>query len=112
MEFWDKSLRIFTGLCANGPQSVRRLAQQTGLSKSRVHRRTQAMERRGGCPEAWGWATEAGRQWVRRLVVATLSLFGRKRGVGVDTIRAFFMPLRLDTQVGCAPSALRGVMPA
>ena len=70
------------------------------------------MERRGGCPEAWWWATEEGRQWGRRLVVATLSLFGLKRGVGVDTIRAFFLHLRLDTQVGCSPSALRGVMQA
>jgi hypothetical protein len=112
MKFWDKSLRIFKCLCESGQQSVRRIAQQTGLSKSSVHRLTQAMERRGGCPEAWLWETEEGRQWVRRLVVATLYIFGLKRGVGVDTISAFFTHLRLGTQVGCSPSALRGVMQA
>ena len=47
MRFWDKSLQIFNCLCDNGTQSVRRIAQQTGLSKSSVHRLTQAMERRG-----------------------------------------------------------------
>ena len=112
MRFWDKSLRIFKGLCENGQQSVRHIAQQTGLSKSSVHRLQQAMERRGGCPEAWLWETEEGRQWGRRLVVATLYIFGLKRGVGVDTSRAFFTHLRLGTQGGCSPSALRGVMQA
>lgn len=45
-------------------------------------------------------------------MVATLYTFGLTRGVGVDTISEFFVRLRLETQVGCSPSALRGVMPA
>ncbi len=44
--------------------------------------------------------------------MATLYTFGLKRGVGVDTLSAFFAQLRLDTQVGCSPSALRHVMQA
>jgi hypothetical protein len=31
------------------------------------------------------WETEEGRRWLARLVVATLYLFGLKRGVGMDT---------------------------
>ena len=62
MRFWDKSLLIFQCLWDNGRQGVRRMAQQTGLSKSRVHRLTQAMERRGGPPESWLWETEDGRR--------------------------------------------------
>jgi len=69
--FWDKSLRMFKCLCDHSAQSVRRLAHKTGLSKSSVHRLQQAMERRGGYPEAWLWETEVGRQWLTRLVVAT-----------------------------------------
>ena len=46
MGLWEKSLRIFKCLCENGSQGVRRIAQQTGLSKSSVHRLTQAMARR------------------------------------------------------------------
>ena len=112
MRFWDKSLRIFKCLCENGTQSVRRIAQQTGLSKSSVHRLQQAMERRDVHPESWLWETEEGRRWLTRLVVATLYTFGLKRGVGLDTMSEFFARLRLETQVGCSPSALRGVMQA
>ena len=85
---------------------------QTGLSKSSVHRLTQAMERRNSHPESWFWETADGRHWLTRLVVATLYTFGLKRGVGLDTLSEFFARLRLETQVGCSPSALRGVMHA
>jgi IclR helix-turn-helix domain len=110
MGFWAKSLRIFKCLCEHGKQSVRRLAQKTGLSKSSVHRLQQAMARRGGHPESWLWETEEGHQWLTRLVVATLYTFGLKRGVGMDTMHEFFARLHLATQVGCSPSALRRVM--
>ena len=86
-------------------QSVCQFAQQTGLSKSSVHRLQQAMERRNDHPESWCWETAAGRRWCTRLVVATLSLFGLKRGGGVETLRALWTRLGLATPVGCAPSA-------
>jgi len=88
------------------------MAHKTGVSKSSVHRLQQAMERRDRHPESWWWETEEGRHWLTRLVVATLYTFGLKRGVGMDTLSAFFARLRLETQVGCSPSALRGVMEA
>ena len=112
MGFWDKSLRIFKCLCAYGKQSVRHIAHKTGVSKSSVHRLQQAMERRDRHPESWWWETEEGRHWLTRLVVATLYTFGLKRGAGMDTLSEFFARLRLETQVGCSPSALRGVMEA
>jgi len=110
MRFWEKSLRIFNYLCEAGTQSVRHIAQQTGLSKSSVHRLQQAMIRRDSHPEAWLWETEVGRHWFTRLVVATLSTFGLKRGVGIETMSEFFARLHLATQAGCSPSALQGVM--
>lgn len=112
MGFWAKSLRIFKYLCDHGRQSVRRIAQQTGLSKSSVHRLQHAMEHRNRHPESWLWETEDGRQWLTRLVVATLYTFGLKRGVGLDTMSEFFARLHLETQVGCSPTALRRVMQA
>jgi hypothetical protein len=45
-------------------------------------------------------------------VVATLFIFGLKRGVGAETISEFFGRLRLEAHVGCSPSAVRGVMQA
>ena len=70
------------------------------------------MARRARHPESWWWATEAGRHGLTRLVVATLSTFGLKRGVGMDTMREFFARLRLETQGGCSPGALRQGMQA
>ena len=112
MGFWDKSLHIFNCLCDHGTQSVRRLAHQTGFSKSSVHRLQQAMERRGRHPESWLWETEEGRRWLSRLVGATLYTFGLQRGVGVETLSAFFARLRLETQVGCSPGAVRHMLQA
>jgi hypothetical protein len=110
MGFWDRSLRICQSLCDHGTQSIRRLAQQTGIAKSSVHRLRQALERRGGSPEAVLWETEAGHAWLTRLVIATLYTFGLKRGVGMETISEFFVRLRLQHHVGCSPTALRGVL--
>src|SRR5256885_7281224 len=112
MGVWAKSLQIFNCLYDNGKQSVRRIAQKTGFSKSSVHRLQQARARRDTHPESWWWETEDGRCWLIRLVVATLYTFGLTRGVGADTISEFFGRLRLETHVGCSPSALRGVMQA
>ena len=99
-------------LCDNGTQSIRQLAQRTGLAKSSAHRLKQAMERRDVHPESWVWETEVGRRWLTRLVVATLYTFGLQRGVRMDTMSEFFARLRLERQVGCSPSALRGLMQA
>ena len=77
---------------------MRQLAQQSGFANSSVPRLPQAMERRNGHPEAWVWETAEGRRWFTRLVGATLYTCGLQRGVGVETISAFFSPLRLQTQ--------------
>jgi len=112
MTFWAKSLRVFNCLWEHGTQSVRRIAHKTGFSKSSVQRLQQAIARRDRYLESWLWETEEGRGWLMRLVVVTLYTFGLKRGVGLETISEFFLRLRLTTQVGCSPSALRGVMQA
>jgi hypothetical protein len=75
-----------------------------------VHRLQQAMERRHSHPESWLGETEDGRQWLRRLVVATLYTFGLKRGVGMDTMSEFFARRHLEAQAGGSPSAFRRVM--
>src|SRR5215469_10834582 len=110
MGLWAKSVRIFNAMREYGTQSVRRLAEQTGFSKSSVHRHLQAINHRDRYPESSLWETEAGRTWLIRLVVATLFVFGLKRGVGAETLSEFFGRLHLEAHVGCSPSALRSVM--
>src|SRR5262245_31751681 len=68
------------------------------------------MNRRDRYPESLLWETPEGRTWLIRLVVATLFIFGLKRGVGAETISEFFGHLHLEAPVGCSPSALRSVM--
>jgi hypothetical protein len=110
MGLWAKSVVIFNSIREHGKQSIRSLSDRTGLSKSSVHRHLQAMDRRDRYPESSFWETEAGRAWLIRLVVATLFVFGLKRGVGAETLSEFFSRLRLDGHIGCSPSALLSVM--
>jgi Family of unknown function (DUF6399) len=110
MGLWAKSIVMVNAMRDYGKQSIRSLADRTGLSKSSVHRHLQAIDRRDRSPESSFWETEAGRAWLIRLVVASLLVFGLKRGVGAETLSEFFGRLRLEAHVGCSPSALRSVM--
>jgi hypothetical protein len=110
MGLWAKSVVLCNSILEYGKQSIRSLADRTGLSKSSVHRHLQAIDRRDCYPESSFWETPAGRAWLLRLVVATLFVFGLKRGVGAETLSDFFGRLRLETHVGCSPSTLRTVM--
>jgi hypothetical protein len=107
---WAKSVVRFNAMRAHGQQSLRRLADRTGLSKSSGHRPLQTRERRDRPPEASLWDTEAGRAGLRRLSVATLLGGGLKRGVGAETLSEFCGRLRVDAPVGGSPSAWRTVM--
>jgi hypothetical protein len=110
MGYWTKSRLIFNSFRDHAQASIRQVARQTGLSKSSVHRLGQAMARRNQHPESGFWESETGRRWLIRLVVAVLYPFGLKRGVGAETMRAFFACLHLEQQVGCSPSTLQVVM--
>ncbi|MGE3542183.1 MAG: winged helix-turn-helix domain-containing protein [Candidatus Tectimicrobiota bacterium] len=110
MGLWAKSVVIFNAMREHGKQSIWSLAERIGLSTSSVHRHLQAIDRRDCSPESSLWETEAGRHWLVRLVVATLFVFGLKRGVGAETISEFFGRLHLEAPEGCSPSALRRVM--
>jgi hypothetical protein len=110
MPLWAKSVRIFNSIREHGKSSIRRLAERTGFSKSSVHRHLQAIDRRDRYPESKLWETPEGRDWLIRLVIATLFIFGLKRGVGADTLSEFFGRLHLEAHLGCSPSALRGLM--
>jgi hypothetical protein len=110
MGLWAKSVVIFNAIREHGKQRIRSLADDTGLAKSSVHRHRQAIDRRDRYPESSLWETEEGRAWLIRLVVATLFVFGLKRGVGAEPLSEFFSRLRWAAHVGCSPRALRTVM--
>jgi hypothetical protein len=110
MGLWAKSVVMVNTIREHGQQSIRSLADRTGLSKSSVHRHLQAIDRRDRYPQSSLWETEPGRAWLIRLMVARRFEFGLKRGVGAETLSEFFGRLRLEGDVGCSPSAWRTVM--
>lgn len=110
MGFWTRSRLVFKSFCDHTAVSIRQVARQTGVPKSSVHRLKQSIERRHQYPESPFWETEAGAQWLIRLVVAVLFHFGLRRGVGAETMSAFFASIRLESHVGCSPSTLRVMM--
>ena len=100
MGLWGKSVVISNAIREHGKQSIRSLADRIGLSKSSVHRHLQAVDRRDRYPESSLWETEPGRAWLIRLVVATLFVFGLKRGVGAETLSEGSSPsLRLTSSL-------------
>lgn len=98
---------IMAGIINFGQQSIRCLAEQVNRSKSAVHRHLQAQHRRNQHPESAFWETEAGAQWLARLVYATLYQFGLKNHIGAGQLSGFFELLRIDTHVGVSESTLR-----
>jgi hypothetical protein len=50
MGLWAKSVVLFNSIRDHGKQSIRCLADRTGLSKSSVHRHLQARDRRDRYP--------------------------------------------------------------
>src|SRR5437764_14510533 len=110
MGLWGKSVVIINAIREHGKQSIRSLADRIGLSKSSVHRHLQAMDRRDRYPESSLWETEPGRAWLIRLVVATLFVFGRKRGGGAETLSGLCSRLHPGARGGCSPAAWRTML--
>lgn len=91
-------------------RSVRQAAAALEMSKSAVDRQRQSERRRTQYPESVFWNTEAGWQWLCRLVLGSLFVFTIQRGIGLESLSYFFQLLRLDTHLGLSPSSLRNLV--
>ncbi|TVR66451.1 MAG: hypothetical protein EA420_01660 [Candidatus Competibacteraceae bacterium] len=110
MDLRGRCQQICTVLRERGPQSIRKLAQATGLPKSSVDRHCKGLrERAGQVPEAELWEPEQGARWLRVLVLAVLLVFGLKGGMGAERISEFFHRIRLERYLAVSPSALRSL---
>ncbi|MEA1969638.1 MAG: DUF6399 domain-containing protein [Thermodesulfobacteriota bacterium] len=108
INYWERSRKIFQAILKNGKQSVYKLSEQTGISKSSIYRHLVAMLKRNQHPESEFWETEEGRHFLCRLVSAVLFEFCIKGGVGTERASGFFKRICVDTHVGVSPTALRG----
>ncbi len=106
MDLRRRCQHILTVLRERGPQSIRKLAQATGLPKSSVDRHCKGLrEHARQVPEAELWEHEQSAQWLR--VLAVLLVFGLKGGVGVERFAEFFHRIRLERYLAVSLSALR-----
>lgn len=90
-----------------GAQTLSAIANATGLPRSSVHRHRQAIARTHQYPESSFWDTEAGHQWLVRLVFGLVYTFGLKQGVGAESLSSFLQALHLETHVATSASSLR-----
>jgi hypothetical protein len=110
MDLRGRCQQICTVLRERGPQSIRKLAQATGLPKSSVDRHCKGLrERARQVPEAELWEPEQGARWLRVLVLAVLLVFGLKGGMGAERMAEFFHRIRLERYLAVSPSALRSL---
>ena len=99
--------KIYQATKKAGIISVRTLAKITDISKSSVYRLQQKIKGRQNYPESPLWETPEGYDWLRLFVFATIYVFGIKHGVGSEALSEFFHLLRLKSQIGISPTALR-----
>ena len=106
----NRDSKVFANIAEFGRQSLRKIAQATGLSKSSVARSVRAQDKRDKHPESHLWETEAGQAWLRILVIAMIYIFGLKGNQGAERMSEFLKCIRVDTHVGVSPSALRNMI--
>ena len=90
-----------------GKQSLRKIAEATGLSKDAVSRSLKSQEKRDKYPESHLWETKEGQDWLDMMFCATIYEFGLKGGNGAERISAFFNRIRVNTHIGVSPTAIR-----
>ena len=107
LELRERCREIFSILSCPVKYSVRRISRLTGIPKSSAHRHAKAIEKRDLYPESFFWETSEGQQFLSRLIVATIFVFGIMCGVGAGRISFFFKLLRLTMHVGISPTSIR-----
>ena len=105
----SRDSKVYANIAEFGRQSLRKIAQATGLSKDSVSRSLKVMEARDKYPETYFWETEEGQVWLRNMVLAVLYVFGIKGNQGAERMSEFFKCIRVDSQNGSSPSALRNM---
>lgn len=103
----NRDSKVFARIAKYGKQSLRKIAQATGLSKGSVGRSIEALSKRDEYPESHLWETEEGQEWLRRMVIAMLYEFGMKGNQGAERMSEFLKRIRVDRHVGVSPTALR-----
>lgn len=105
----NRDTKIFAHVAEFGRRSIRTIGEALEMSKDKVARGLAAIDKRAKHPESHLWETEAGQEWLRLLVIATIYTFGLKGNQGAERMSEFFELIRLAEHIGISPSSLRNL---
>jgi hypothetical protein len=92
-----------------GTDTCRSIGSKLGLSKSSVNRSQQKINNRSDVDGAAFFETKDGQQWLIKMVVATIFVFGIIAGVGAERIAVFFSLLSINAFVGLSASSVKSI---
>jgi len=102
-KIWTK----LQSLVQNNPGSSQRaMARAIDMPSSTFNDQIRAQRARNQYAESAYWESEAGQNFLLRLVVSTLYTFNIKAGVGAGRIEEFFEHIRLYTHIGISESSI------
>jgi len=91
---------------ANPKSSLRQTAKELGVSKDMVHRQGKRTKKRRQFSESEFWDSEAGQNFIKRLIVSAIYTFGIKGGIGAGRIEEFMKQIRISTHAGISESSI------
>jgi len=106
-QIWQK----ITGYQAANPKSsLRQTAKELGVSKDMVYRHGKRIKQRRQVSASEFWDSEAGQNFIKRLIVSAIYTFGIKGGIGAGRIEEFMKQIRLNTHAGVSESSIYRMM--
>jgi len=106
-KLWDS---LITLRKSDSKASVREVAKALEMPKSTVHYQQQKQILRNQHAESEFWETEAGQNFIKRLIVGVIYTFGIKGGIGAGRIEEFMKQIRIGTHVGLSESSIYRMM--
>ena len=91
-------------------QSIRQISRHTGIPKSSVHHHLQRANKRNRFSESVFWDSEAGQNFLKRLITSAIYTFGIKGGIGAGRIEEFMRQLHIQTHAGVSESSIYRLM--
>ena len=102
--------KIFQSKERTPNKSNKELAKALEMPESTVNYQLNKQKERNQYEESLFWESEAGQNFLKRLIVGVLYTFGIKGGIGAGRIEEFFEQIRIHTHVGISPSSILRVL--
>ena len=100
MSFRSKVIKTYETVKSCGKKSLRKISQITKHSKSSTHRQIKKIQSRSNILGASFFETADGALWLRRLVFATILVFGLQGNIGEGRISLFFQIICITAFIG------------